>query len=147
MKIQLEDSDIAAIAKGVVDLLKAEGGKVTAKPSDKPEAPVKPATKPAGKATAKDAAKEPEKPAEDKPEEGTEEHANAKVIKLPAVIEALRAHAKANSKQSAQDILKKYTQGSAADVKEEDYAALIADLEGDDAPEVPEPEVDEYGFG
>jgi ribosomal protein L12E/L44/L45/RPP1/RPP2 len=143
MKIQLEDSDIAAIAKGVVDLLKAEGGKVTAKPS---EAPVKPATKPAGKATAKDAAKEPEKPAEDKPEEGTEEHANAKVIKLPAVIEALRAHAKANSKQSAQDILKKYTQGSAADVKEEDYAALIADLEGNDAPEVPEPEDNGYGF-
>lgn len=135
MKIQLEDSDIAAIAKGVVDLLKAEGGKVTAKPAEK--STEKPASKP-GKATAKDAAKEPE--------EGTEEHANDKVIKLADVIEALRAHAKANTKKSAQDILKKYTPGSAADAKEEDYAAIIADLEGKDAPEAPEPEVDEYGF-
>lgn len=125
--VSLDEKDLAAVADAIADRvlerIKGHLGGAAKDEGAKKAAPVKRAAVdqiPAGK-------KADAKP-KDEPEEGTEEAADSKVVTRDDALAKLREVKEVKGVSASLEVLKKYA-GKFSDVKEEDYAAFVSDLE------------------
>lgn len=128
--VSLDEKDLDAVADAIANRVLAQVKKhidgAAKDEGTKKAAPVKDAAESKKSAGKKTEAKTPDP--KDAPEEGTEESADSKIVTREDALAKLREVKEAKGVAKSLEVLNKYA-GKFSDVKEEDYAAFISDLD------------------